>query len=54
MSNDKNVTINTEGDEFIWNNFKFIIKRLENRRIDLMEVEILGGRYEYQEEAGNE
>lgn len=42
------------GDEFIWNNFKFIIKRLENRRIDLMEVEILGGRYEYQEEAGNE
>ena len=32
------------GDEFIWNNFKFIIKRLENRRIDLMEVEILGGR----------
>ncbi len=42
------------GDEFAWNNFKFTIKRLENRRIDLMEVEILGGRYEYQEEAGNE
>ncbi len=42
------------GDEFVWNNFKFTIKRLENRRIDLMEVEILGGRYEYQEEAGNE
>ncbi len=28
-------------DTFLWNNFKFIIKRLENRRIDLMEVELL-------------
>lgn len=42
------------GDEFIWNNFKFIIKRLENRRIDLMEVEILGNRQEQLEELGNE
>lgn len=42
------------GDEFTWNNFKFTIKRLENRRIDLMEVEILGNRQEHQEEPGNE
>lgn len=42
------------GDEFTWNNFKFTIKRLENRRIDLMEVEILGTRHEHQEEPGNE
>lgn len=28
-------------DTFVWNNFKFTIKRLENRRIDLMEVEFL-------------
>lgn len=42
------------GDEFIWNNFKFTIKRLENRRIDLMEVDILNSKYEKQEEPGNE
>lgn len=42
------------GDEFTWNNFKFIIKRLENRRIDLMEVEILGSKCEHQEEPSNE
>lgn len=42
------------GDEFTWNNFKFTIKRLENRRIDLMEVEILGNRQEHQEEPCNE
>lgn len=42
------------GDVFTWNNFKFTIKRLENRRIDLMEVEILGVKSENQEEPGNE
>lgn len=42
------------GDEFTWNNFKFTIKRLENRRIDLMEVETLGNRQEHQEEPCNE
>ena len=29
------------GDEFVWNNYKFIIKSLENRRIDTLEMEIL-------------
>ena len=29
------------GDEFSWNNFKFIIKAMENRRIDVLEMEIL-------------
>lgn len=29
------------GDEFVWNNYKFIIKSLENRRIDMLEMEIL-------------
>lgn len=29
------------GDEFTWNNYKFIIKSLENRRIDMLEMEIL-------------
>lgn len=42
------------GDEFMWNNFKFTIKRLENRRIDLLEVEILDSKCQYQEESGNE
>ena len=28
-------------DEFSWNNFKFIIKAMENRRIDVLEMEIL-------------
>lgn len=29
------------GDEFVWNNYKFIIKSLENRRIDTLGMEIL-------------
>ena len=29
------------GDEFVWNNYKFIIKSLENRRIDTLEMVIL-------------
>lgn len=29
------------GDEFVWNNYKFIIKSLENRRIDTLKMEIL-------------
>ena len=28
-------------DEFVWNNYKFIIKSLENRRIDTLEMVIL-------------
>lgn len=42
------------GEEFIWNNFKFTIKKLENRRIDLMEVEIIDNNNENQEEESNE
>lgn len=29
------------GDEFTWNNFKFTIKLLENRRIDVLEVQLI-------------
>ena len=43
------------GDEFTWNNFKFTIKRLENRRIALMEVEVLENEnISEQQEEGNE
>ncbi|HIZ88757.1 MAG TPA: hemolysin family protein [Candidatus Mucispirillum faecigallinarum] len=42
-------------DEFTWNNFKFTVKRLENRRIALMEVEVLEDKsISEQQEVGNE